>query len=126
MASKYTDGKLVKAANITQKYTEKDVQDLLSCQDRINGPHYFLDHFFYIQHPVKGKLKYQAYEYQRRLVDSYHQHRFNVNLLPRQTGKCLTKDINIRIMNKITGEIREISIEDFYNMQKNSSRDEQV
>jgi len=90
MANKSFDNKLVKPAHITQKYTEKDIEDLLNCTDHVIGPHYFLDNFFFIQHPVKGKLKYVAFEYQRRLIDSYHNHRFNVNLLPRQTGKTTT------------------------------------
>jgi hypothetical protein len=90
MGSKTLDGTLVKRAYATQRFTEKDIEDLLKCQDPINGPHYFLDNFFYIQHPTKGKLRYEAFEYQRRLIDSYHQNRFNVNLLPRQTGKTTT------------------------------------
>jgi hypothetical protein len=86
----YTDNKLVKTAYVTQKYTEKDIDELLKCSDPNNGPHFFLEHFFYIQHPTKGKLLYEPFDYQRRLIDSYHQHRFNVNLLPRQTGKTTT------------------------------------
>jgi hypothetical protein len=86
----YTDNKLVKTAYSSNKYTEKDIEDLLKCTDPINGPHYFLDNFFYIQHPTKGKLKYEPFEYQKRLIDSYHGNRFNVNLLPRQTGKTTT------------------------------------
>ena len=90
MGSKNLDGKLVKTAHSTQKFTEQDILDLEQCMDPCNGPHYFLDHFFYIQHPTRGKLKYEPFDYQRRLIDSYHQHRFNVNLLPRQTGKTTT------------------------------------
>jgi hypothetical protein len=86
----YTDNKLVKTAYSQQKYTEQDIEELQGCMDPINGPHYFLDHFFYIQHPTKGKLQYEPFDYQRRLIDSYHQNRFNVNLLPRQTGKTTT------------------------------------
>ena len=86
----YTDNKLVKTAYSADKYTEKDIEDLMKCSDPVDGPHYFLDNFFYIQHPTKGKLQYEPFEYQRRLIDSYHQHRFNVNLLPRQTGKTTT------------------------------------
>jgi hypothetical protein len=86
----YTDNKLVKTAYSAQKYTEQDIDELMKCTDPINGPHYFLDNFFYIQHPTKGKLKYEPFEYQRRLIDSYHGNRFNVNLLPRQTGKTTT------------------------------------
>lgn len=90
MGSKNLDGKLVKVAHSTQKFTEKDLEDLAKCMDPKTGPHYFLENFFYIQHPVRGKLKYEPYDYQRRLINSYHQHRFNVNLLPRQTGKTTT------------------------------------
>jgi hypothetical protein len=90
MGSKNIDNKLVKTAHSTQKYTEQDIEDLLKCSDPITGPHYFLDNFFFIQHPTRGKLQYEAFDYQRRLIDSYHQHRFNVNLLPRQTGKTTT------------------------------------
>jgi len=90
MGSKNIDNKLVKTAHQTQRFTEQHIEELMQCQDRETGPHYFLDHFFYIQHPTRGKLQYQSYDYQRRLVDSYHGHRFNVNLLPRQTGKTTT------------------------------------
>jgi hypothetical protein len=86
----YTDNKLVKTAYSSQRYSEKDIEELMACTDPVDGPHYFLDNFFYIQHPTKGKLKYKPFEYQRRLIDSYHQNRFNVNLLPRQTGKTTT------------------------------------
>ena len=88
--AKSLDGNLIKKAHQTQRWTEQDIEHLLKCQDPDRGPHYFLDNFFYIQHPVKGKLKYAPFEYQQRLVDSYHGHRFNVNLLPRQTGKTTT------------------------------------
>jgi len=86
----YTDNKLVKTAYSADRYTEKDIEDLMKCSDPVDGPHFFLDNFFYIQHPTKGKLKYEPFEYQRRLIDSYHGNRFNVNLLPRQTGKTTT------------------------------------
>lgn len=82
--------KLIKTAYIAQRWTEKEIEQLMGCQDPINGPHYFLENFFYIQHPTRGKLQYEPFEYQRRLIDSYHGHRFNVNLLPRQTGKTTT------------------------------------
>ena len=88
MAIKQT--KLVKTAHSQQKFNQQQIDDLVACSDQKTGPHYFLDHFFYIQHPVKGQLRYEAFEYQRRLIDSYHDHRFNVNLLPRQTGKTTT------------------------------------
>lgn len=85
--AKSLDGNLIKSAHKKQKFTEQDAIDIANC---ITDPHYFLDHFFYIQHPTKGKMKYKAFEYQERLIDSYHNYRFNVNMLARQTGKTTT------------------------------------
>jgi hypothetical protein len=48
---------------------------------------YFAEKFAFIQHPVKGKLLFNPYDYQERLLKSYHNYRFNINMLPRQTGK---------------------------------------
>jgi hypothetical protein len=90
MASKNVDNKLVKTAHSTQKYTEKDIEDLSKCMDPDTGADYFLNNFFFIQHPVKGKIQYQAYPYQTKLLHSYHAHRFSVNMLGRQMGKTTT------------------------------------
>jgi len=40
-----------------------------------------------LEHPVRGKLVYHPYEYQRRLIAHYHNNRFSISLMPRQTGK---------------------------------------
>lgn len=90
MATNFSVNKLIKTAHTAQKFTQQQIVDLQGCMDPVSGPHYFLKHFFHIQHPTKGKLLYQPFEYQNRLVDSYHDHRFNINLLPRQTGKTTT------------------------------------
>lgn len=85
--AKKLESNLIKTAHTKQKFTEQDILEIQGC---MADPHYFLNNFFYIQHPVRGKLQYRAYDYQTRLVDSYHNNRFNINLLPRQSGKTTT------------------------------------
>jgi len=85
--SKSLDGVLTKKANQKETYTEQQVDDLLKCMDPDTGYLYFAKQFAYIQHPVKGKLLFEPFEYQERLMKSYHNYRFNINMLPRQTGK---------------------------------------
>ena len=46
-----------------------------------------MDNFFHIQHPVKGKMLYHPFDYQKRLIDTYHNYRFSISMMPRQTGK---------------------------------------
>jgi hypothetical protein len=84
------DNKLVKTAHQTQRFTEEDIEKLLKCSDLTTGAAFFLENFFYIQHPTKGKMQYQAFDYQKELLDSYNTHRFSVNMLGRQMGKTTT------------------------------------
>lgn len=90
MGSRNLDGKLVKTAHSTQRFTEQDLENLGKCMDPLTGPSYFLANFFFIQHPVKGKIQYQPYPYQSTLLESYHSNRFSVNMLGRQMGKTTT------------------------------------
>jgi len=85
--AKSLDGVLIKKAHSKEKFTEDQIADLLACADPETGYLYFVRNFFYIQHPVKGKVKFEPYEYQIGLLDSYHNYRFNVNMMPRQSGK---------------------------------------
>ena len=85
--AKSLDGVLTKKAHTKEKFTEEQVQHLLACADPDTGYEYFAKYFFYIQHPVKGKMLFEPYDYQIRLLHSYHDFRFNINMLPRQSGK---------------------------------------
>jgi len=85
--SKSLDGVITKKANQTETYTNEQIEDLMKCMDPQDGYLYFSKNFAYIQHPVKGKLKFDPFEYQVRLFNTYHSYRFNINMLPRQTGK---------------------------------------
>ena len=91
--SKSLDGVLIKKANKQETYTEEQIADLVACMDPDEGYLYFARKFAYIQHPVKGKLLFDPYEYQLRLMHSYHSYRFNINMMPRQTGKTTCASI---------------------------------
>jgi hypothetical protein len=78
---------LVKVPYKKQYYTPKQLKEFALCADPVTGPEYFMSNFFYIQHPVRGKLRYQPYDYQKRLIDTYHNYRFSISMMPRQTGK---------------------------------------
>ena len=85
--AKGTDSALVKKPHTRSSFTEKQLQEFALCADPITGPQHFMSHYFYIQHPTQGKMLYQPYEYQKGLIDTYHQNRFSISLMPRQTGK---------------------------------------
>lgn len=83
----FDQSSLAKSPYKKEVYTEKQLREFALCADPITGPKYFMNHFFFIQHPVKGKMKYNPYEYQTRLIESYHNYRFAIAMMPRQTGK---------------------------------------
>jgi len=78
---------LVKAPHRKEIYSESELDDFAACADSVTGPLYFMDNFFYIQHPTRGKMLYHPYEYQTRLIHTYHNYRYSISLMPRQTGK---------------------------------------
>jgi hypothetical protein len=81
------DTVLVKSPHRRETYTDQELQEFAMCADPVTGPAYFLDNFFYIQHPTRGKMLYHPYPYQVKLIDNYHNNRFSISLMPRQTGK---------------------------------------
>jgi hypothetical protein len=91
--SKSLDGVLIKKANKQEQYTEEQIDQIMKCMDPDTGYLYFAKNFAYIQHPVKGKLLFEPFDYQLGLMHSYHNYRFNINMMPRQTGKTTCASI---------------------------------
>ena len=78
---------LIKKPYAKSSYTGIQMQELLSCADPATGPMYFLENFFYIQHPLRGRIQFIPFDYQIELVANYHNNRFSINMLGRQMGK---------------------------------------
>ena len=87
MKPSVTEATLVKAPHRKEIYTDQELTEFAMCADPVNGPMYFMDNFFYIQHPTRGKMLYHPFEYQKKLIQSYHNYRFSISLMPRQSGK---------------------------------------
>ncbi len=79
---------LIKNPYVKTKFKDsKELDDFIKCCDPDTGPMYFMDNFFYIQHPTKGSMLYHPWDYQKRLIENYHKNRYSISLMPRQTGK---------------------------------------
>ena len=85
--AKSLDGVLIKKAHKKHRYSKKQLEEFKLCADFEHGPLYFLDNYFNIQHPTQGKIQYHPFEYQTRLLDTYHTNRYSISMMPRQTGK---------------------------------------
>jgi hypothetical protein len=85
--AKSLEGVIVKKAHQVENFTEQQIIEIARCADPVTGPQYFMDNYFYIQHPTKGSIQYHPFGYQEKLIDTYHNYRFSISLMPRQTGK---------------------------------------
>jgi len=81
---------LVKAPHKKSAYTDEQIDEFAKCADFETGPAYFISNFFYIQHPLHGKVKFEPYSFQENLISTYHNYRFSISMMPRQTGKSTT------------------------------------
>lgn len=78
------DTNLVKKPYTTEKYTVNQMEELAKCAA---DPKYFITEYCYIQHPTQGRMKFNLYDFQNGLLDSYHQNRYCIAMLARQMGK---------------------------------------
>jgi len=92
---KSLDGVLIKKAHVQLRYTLEEVTHLEKCMDPITGPLYFAKNFIKIQHPVRGSIPFEPYEYQERLITAFIENKQCIAMLPRQMGKALSNSTPI-------------------------------
>ena len=56
-----TESVLVKAPYRRTVFTEQQLAEFIACADPETGPEYFMDNFFHIQHPTRGKMLYHPF-----------------------------------------------------------------
>jgi len=49
-------------------------------------PAYFMKKYCMIQHPIRGKIPFELYNFQDKVVNEFQEHRMNVILKARQLG----------------------------------------
>ena len=81
---------IIKTPYKKMSLTEEQLREFVLCADPVTGPNHFLSNYFFIQHPTKGAIQYIPFEYQERLISTYHNYRFSISLMPRQTGKTIS------------------------------------
>ena len=55
-----------------------------------NDPVYFAKQHVKIVSLDEGLVPFQPYDFQERLINNFHENRFNICKMPRQTGKSTT------------------------------------
>jgi hypothetical protein len=69
----------------------------------------------------KGLIPFDMWPFQENMVNTFHNNRFCIAKMPRQVGKCFYINTPIKLRNKRTGEIIEMTIGEFYEQQSKRS-----
>jgi len=77
----------LKKPNEEMEYTHYQVQELKRCAQ---DPIYFIKTYVKIQHPIRGSIPFELYEYQENMITGFLENRHIVVLSARQTGKSTT------------------------------------
>ncbi len=97
--STYLGNSLLKNVDVKIPWTKEQVQEYIKCQ---NDPIYFIKKYIKIIHVDKGLVPFDLYPFQEKAVKTLHNKRFIIGMWPRQTGKCLLRNVNIKLINKKT------------------------
>ena len=83
----YLGNPLLKKANVKQEFTEEQVIEFVKCKQ---DPVYFAKNYIKIVSLDEGLTQFHPYDFQEKLINNFHEHRFNICKMPRQTGKSTT------------------------------------
>ena len=77
----------LKKANTEIQFTEENVKEFLKCKD---DPVYFARKYIKIINVDEGLVPFEMWPFQEKLIKRFHANRFNICMMPRQTGKSTT------------------------------------
>jgi len=83
----YLGNPLLKKANVQQEFTKEQILEFMACK---NDPVYFAKNHVKIVSLDEGLVPFKPYDFQERLIQNFHDNRFNICKMPRQTGKSTT------------------------------------
>ena len=83
----YLGNPLLKKANTPIEFTKDNIEQYIKCK---NDPVYFARNYIKIVSLDHGLVPFDMYKFQEKLISNFHDHRFNICKMPRQSGKSTT------------------------------------
>jgi hypothetical protein len=74
----------LKKGHTKSRFSKQQIQEVLHCLD---DPKYFIENYLKIVTIDKGLVPFEMYDFQKNMVDTFHENRFTICKLPRQSGK---------------------------------------
>ena len=83
----YLGNPLLKRSNVDIEFTPEQIQEFVKCQE---DPIYFTKKYIKIVSLDEGLVSFDIYPFQEKLINNFHNNRFNICKMPRQSGKSTT------------------------------------
>jgi hypothetical protein len=83
----YLGNPLLKKANTAIEFTQENIEEYIKCKQ---DPVYFANNYVKIVTLDHGLQPFKTYDFQDKLITNFHENRFNICKMPRQTGKSTT------------------------------------
>jgi hypothetical protein len=77
----------LKKANTAIEFTQEQILEFVKCK---KDPVYFANNYIKIVSLDEGLTQFHPYHFQEKLINNFHDNRFNICKMPRQTGKSTT------------------------------------
>ena len=87
MSEVYLGNPNLKKANTPIEFTKDQIEEFIKCKE---DPVYFARNYIRIVSLDKGLVPFEPYKFQEKLISRFHKNRFNICMMPRQTGKSTT------------------------------------
>ena len=87
MSEVYLGNPNLKKANTQIEFTEEQIIEFLKCKE---DPVYFANNYIKVVSLDEGLTQFHPYHFQEKLINNFHENRFNICKMPRQTGKSTT------------------------------------
>lgn len=109
----YLGNKNLKASNVHMEFTEEQLIEYLKCA---SDPIYFIKNYIKIISLDGGIVPFKLWKFQEKMIKIFSKNRYSIAKIGRQSGKCFSFTVNVKLKNKKTGKILEIPIGEFYEM----------
>ena len=87
MGTSYLGNPKLKSANVPVEFSEEQLTEYIKCHI---DPVYFITKYVKIIHVDHGLVDFNLYPFQENMVRTFHDNRFVICKMPRQSGKSTT------------------------------------
>ena len=115
--NQYLGNPNLKKANVPVEFTKEQIEEYQKC---MGDPVYFIQEYMKIVSLDEGLVPFKMYDFQQNMVQTFHDNRFTICKLPRQSGKSTTiiayllhyvlfnQNVNVAILANKSSTARDI------------------